>query len=77
MVYGTARSGIPLTIDSAVCLACRRCPGARVCPTKAIRRIDRDEPPFIDVDLCRGCLKCLAACPVRAIVRHGAGQGQP
>ncbi len=70
MVYGTARSTIILKIDDDICQACRRCLGARVCPTGAIRKIDPDEPPFVDHTLCRGCMVCMDACPIGAIVRH-------
>lgn len=70
MWEGTARNAIILKIDGERCRACRRCLGARVCPSKAIRTIDPGEPPFIDLSLCRGCMLCLSACPVEAIVRH-------
>ncbi len=72
-VEGTARDSIILEIDPQICHACRRCLGTRVCPTHAIRKIDPDEPPFIDMSLCRRCMVCLSACPIGAIVRRDSG----
>lgn len=68
MHNGTARR-ITLTIDESLCRACRKCLGARVCKTGAIRNIDPGEPPYLDPSLCRGCLICTSACPAGAIVR--------
>jgi MinD superfamily P-loop ATPase len=57
-----------LYIDDARCDACQRCPAQKVCKVKAIVRIDRDEPPFIDVHRCHGCMVCVVECPFEAIV---------
>ncbi len=48
------------------------CPGGRcaargVCPTRAILQLEPHEPPAADPQRCRGCAKCPAACPRRAI----------
>jgi MinD superfamily P-loop ATPase len=40
----------------------------QVCKVKAIVRIDRDEPPFIDVHRCHGCMICSVECPFQAII---------
>ncbi len=56
-----------LFIDYALCLNCTRCLAQKVCTVKAIIRIDRDEPPFIDVHRCHGCLLCVPECPASAI----------
>lgn len=56
-----------LFIDYTLCLNCRRCLAEKVCTVKAIVRIDRDEPPFIDVHRCHGCLICLSECAASAI----------
>ena len=53
-------------IDYEVCQACRRCEAARNCRFKALRRLDRDEPPYVAVELCQGCGDCARFCP------HGA-----
>lgn len=57
-----------LYIDGAGCRACRRCLAQQVCKVKAIVRIDRDEPPFIDTHRCHGCKLCVVECPFHAIV---------
>lgn len=56
-----------LHVDADRCHACRRCPAQQVCKVKAIVRVDRDEPPFIDIHRCHGCMLCLVECPFEAI----------
>ncbi len=58
---------MPHVVDER-CQACRKCVARRVCRTKAIVAIDPGEPPFIDPNLCYGCLICVPACPNQAIV---------
>ncbi len=55
-------------IDETLCQACRKCAARTVCRVKAIVAIDPGEPPFIDGNLCYGCMICLPACPYGAIV---------
>jgi MinD superfamily P-loop ATPase len=55
-------------VDDERCQACGKCPARKVCKTKAIVAIDPGEPPFIDGNLCYGCLVCIPACPHEAIV---------
>ncbi|HET91606.1 MAG TPA: hypothetical protein ENN99_12840 [Chloroflexi bacterium] len=55
-------------VDGVRCQACRKCVARQVCRTKAIVAIDPGEPPFIDPNLCYGCLVCMVACPYQAIV---------
>ncbi len=50
------------------CRACRKCVARSECRSKALRQIDRGEPPVVDVALCYGCHKCVPACPWGAIV---------
>lgn len=57
-----------LYIDDDRCHTCRRCLAQQVCKVRAIVRIDRDEPPFVDVHRCHGCLICVVECPFEAIV---------
>ena len=57
-----------LYIDDDLCQACGRCLAQKVCKVKAIMRIDRDEPPFIDVHRCYGCMVCMVECPFNAIM---------
>jgi MinD superfamily P-loop ATPase len=63
-------TGVPHVVDER-CLACRVCQARKVCKSKAILQIDRDEPPFVDPNLCYGCLACIPACPAGAIVLDG------
>lgn len=58
---------LTLWLDDALCHNCRRCLAAQVCSVRAIVRIDRDEPPYVDVHRCYDCRKCLPACPFGAI----------
>jgi MinD superfamily P-loop ATPase len=57
-----------LQIDDTRCHICQPCLAQRVCKVKAIVRIDRDEPPFIDVHRCHGCMLCVVECPFDAVV---------
>ncbi|MCP4429232.1 MAG: hypothetical protein GY803_32515 [Chloroflexi bacterium] len=41
-----------------------------MCAPRAVIRIDRDEPPFIDTHRCHGCLVCIPECT--AAVENGA-----
>jgi len=60
------------TIDYDRCQACPKCEAGKHCRFRAFVRIDRDEPPYIDVTLCGGCGDCIPHCPHGAIVcpRH-------
>jgi MinD superfamily P-loop ATPase len=60
-------TAIPHVVD-ALCQVCGKCVARDVCRSKAILRIDPDEPPFIDPNRCYGCRVCIAACPHGAIV---------
>lgn len=56
-------------IDYKKCMstACVRC-GARLsCDTKAIVKIDPDEPAAVEPSRCMGCADCLSQCPGQAI----------
>jgi MinD superfamily P-loop ATPase len=63
-------TSIPHVVDE-LCQVCGKCLARKVCRTKAILQIDRDEPPFIDASLCYGCRVCIPACPHGAIVLNG------
>jgi MinD superfamily P-loop ATPase len=56
------------TIDYELCQACTKCEASQHCRFKAFVRIDRDEPPYIDVARCGGCGECFPHCPHSAIV---------
>ncbi len=55
-------------VDEGRCQACRKCVARQACRGKAILAIDPGESPFIDGNLCYGCLACLPACPFEAIM---------
>ncbi|MCL5959124.1 MAG: hypothetical protein M1358_07345 [Chloroflexi bacterium] len=52
----------PSACDNGICAA------KRSCPTKAIFQIEPYEVPVTDWQRCRACTKCIAACPVKAVV---------
>lgn len=56
-----------LRIDYSLCRVCSRCLASRACRVKAVVRIDRDEPPYIDLHRCHGCMLCTIECPFGAI----------
>ncbi|MDH7486832.1 MAG: 4Fe-4S binding protein [Anaerolineae bacterium] len=62
-------------IDEELCLACRRCPVIAACRGRAVVRLERDEPPFIDAASCDGCYACIPACPYGAVVPGGTTGG--
>ncbi len=55
-------------VDESRCQACPKCVARKACRVKAIVIIDPGEPPFIDGNLCYGCMVCVPACPFEAIV---------
>jgi len=56
-----------LYVDNGRCHNCRRCLAQKACKTKALIRIDYDEPPFVDVHRCLNCRTCMQECPFEAI----------
>ncbi|MBI4304570.1 MAG: 4Fe-4S binding protein [Chloroflexi bacterium] len=52
----------PEHCDSGVCAA------ALACPHKLLKQERAYEIPMPDPALCRGCSKCVLACPLKAIV---------
>jgi MinD superfamily P-loop ATPase len=61
---------VPRVMDE-YCLECPKCVARQVCRTKALLQIDPGEAPMVDGSICYGCHKCVAACPVGAIVIDG------
>lgn len=54
-------------VDLQQCLACLKCPAAKMCPTKALFKLDPEDPAAVEASLCNGCGRCLQACPFQAI----------
>lgn len=60
-------------IDYHVCQSCQPCEARLVCNTRAIVKIDPDEPPYIATERCSGCSVCITACVFNAIHMRHAG----
>ena len=43
------------------------CPAVLVCPHKLLKQEAPYEPPMPDPAICKGCSKCVLACPFQAI----------
>ena len=54
-------------IDFQKCEICDGCDAAASCVTRAVIKVDHDEPVAIDHMLCHGCGDCILACPHGAI----------
>ena len=70
------RTTVIPSIDYDRCQACPKCVAAQHCRFRALVRIDRDEPPYVDVSMCGGCGECFPHCPHEAVVppRTGAAR---
>ena len=54
-------------IDWNSCRGCIDCHARSVCNTRAIVKIDEDEPPYIAIERCSRCAECVLACSFDAI----------
>lgn len=54
-------------VDFRQCEVCESCDAVGSCSTRAVLRIDPDEPAAIDQALCHGCGDCVIACSFGAI----------
>ena len=54
-------------VDYETCRACPKCPARTACRTKALIKLDRDEPAVVKTSDCMGCGDCVDACPFDAI----------
>jgi len=50
------------------CIKCYQC--WQVCPDSAIKIDEKSGKVSIDYDYCKGCLLCVAQCPVKAIIKE-------
>ncbi|MBA4357546.1 MAG: (Fe-S)-binding protein, partial [Desulfovibrio sp.] len=65
--------GISTGFEARVCLACDPPPCAAACPTGSLTPRKQDGGVKQDRKLCIRCGKCVAACPVNAIVVDETG----
>lgn len=54
-------------IDWDLCQVCDPCLARQACKTRAIVKIDPDEPPYIELSRCTSCSQCILACGFAAI----------
>lgn len=54
-------------IQTDKCTKCKICPPIKTCQSKAISRLDLDEPPYVLTEFCVGCGECVKTCPFTAI----------
>ena len=58
-------------------LQCRQCedaPCTKICPSKAIERLEPNQPVLISTEKCIGCKLCILACPFGVIKMSEAGK---
>jgi len=60
-------------INFELCQACHPCEARIVCTTRAIVKLDPDEPPYIAIERCSGCAACVLACACSAIQMRNSG----
>jgi len=54
-------------IDWDICQHCEPCDARLARRTRAIVKVDPDDPPYIEPNRCNGCAKCVTACLMAAI----------
>jgi MinD superfamily P-loop ATPase len=54
-------------VATDLCQRCAQCSSRLVCRSKALIRIDPEDPPFVDTSRCYGCNVCIPACPFGAL----------
>ncbi len=54
-------------VDADKCHACKKCLARSVCRLKALIQFEPNEMPYINQEVCRGCLVCIEECPFKAI----------
>jgi MinD superfamily P-loop ATPase len=55
-------------VDWQTCRSCDPCLAREVCRTRAIIKIDPDEPAVIEISRCNTCGLCVLECPYDAII---------
>jgi MinD superfamily P-loop ATPase len=54
-------------VDAGKCRACRKCQARGSCRLKALVQFESNELPYVNQELCRGCLVCIEECQFGAI----------
>jgi len=62
-------------ICTDLCMVCDPCPASKVCRTRAIAKLDADEPPYVELSRCNHCGKCVLSCCCGAIVMRSPNGG--
>lgn len=57
-------------IDWDICQVCDPCQAQLVCKTRALVKIEPDEPPYLEMSRCTRCSLCILACTCQAILLH-------
>jgi len=57
-------------IDPKTCRKCDACDVDSKCPQKAVIREEPTDTPWIDFQLCRGCMKCKLFCANGAVLEE-------
>lgn len=60
-------------IDYEACRSCNPCEAKLACKTRAIVKLDPDEPPYIALERCSGCSACIRACAYGVIQMRVTG----
>ena len=72
-----ARVNVEAAVELAIPLQCRHCedaPCVKVCPTKAIEKLDEEGVVLIKSQLCIGCKACILVCPFGVISMDREGK---
>lgn len=57
-------------VNPECCQNCPECNVAMLCPQKAIIREEPTDKPWVDFQLCRGCMKCKVFCNNGAVLEE-------
>jgi Fe-S-cluster-containing hydrogenase component 2 len=61
------------SIDLTIWQTCHPCEARLACKTRALVKIDIDDPPYVAIERCSGCGACVLACACDAIYMTQSG----